>query len=236
MSRTEIETKFLIEHGIDPKAEGQLIDNLFKYPKFLRFREEVLELNKKEEKNKVEENQNAAIEQPAIQAPRVTNFVEKEDVAQMPQVPTTTQQNTPQNAFSSLDNTGEIEKKQFDPTPYIGKDLFIEYIEERKGQYGYYIKLYSQVVDKGDWEIRASAIYGLEEDDNGRLGWPPNSKLYNFLKKFNVAHYRDLLHAPVTTILTDDKGEQYRKISGGTKTQIKIQTRQAKDGKEYLTF
>lgn len=138
--------------------------------------------------------------------------------------------------FDSLDSSGEIEKQEFDPTPYIGKDSFIEYIEERKGQYGFFIRLHSQSVDEGEREIRATAIFGLQQDKQGKLGWPEDSKLYNFLKKHKVAHYRDLLVNPVTTALKDDNGEPYRKIVGGVKTSVKIQTHQAKDGKEYLTF
>ncbi len=144
--------------------------------------------------------------------------------------------NKPQSGFGALDNSGEIEKQVFDPTPYIGNTSFIEFIEERKGQYGFYIRLLSQVVDDGASEIRASAIFGLEENKEGGIGWPPDSKLYNFLKKFNVSHYRDLIAGPVTTELKDNKGESFRRISGGMKTQVKIQTRQVKDGKEYLTF
>ena len=140
------------------------------------------------------------------------------------------------SGFDALDNSGEIEKQEFDPTPYIGQDSFIEFIEERKGQYGFYVKLISKVVDEGDREIRATAIFGLMENKEGEIGWPPDSKLYNFLKKFNASHYRDLMSGPVTTTLKDDNGESYRRISGGMKTPIKIQTRQAKDGKEYLTF
>lgn len=142
----------------------------------------------------------------------------------------------PQPGFGALDNSGEIEKQQFDPTPYIGNNSFIEFIEERKGQYGFYIRLLSQVVDEGKAEIRASVIFGLEENKEGGIGWPPDSKLYNFLKKFGITHYRDLIAGPITTDLKDDKGNSYRRISGGMKTQIKIQTRQASDGKEYLTF
>lgn len=234
--RTDIEKQFLIEHGMDPEAEGKLIDNLFTYPKFIKFRER-MELNNREDKNTMEENQGPNTIPP--QAPSEPVAASTAPVQEQPREVIAEQANTqvaPQNAFSGLDNSGEIEKKKFDPTPYIGKDLFIEYIEERKGEFGYYIKLYSQVVDNGDWEIRASAIYGLEEDANGKLGWPEGSKLYNFLKKYNVAHYRDLLQAPTTAMMEDDKKQQFRRISGGFKTQIKVQTRLAKDGNEYLTF
>jgi len=141
----------------------------------------------------------------------------------------------PVSEFDALDKSGEIEKQKFDPTPFIGKDSFIEFIEERKGNYGFYIKCLSQVVDEGESPIRASVIFGLNTND-GKLGWIPGSKLDVFLKKFNATHYRDLLQNPTIEVLKDDAGEQYRRISGGFKTQIKIQTRSATDGKEYLTF
>ena len=245
--RTEIQKKFLIEHGIDPLAEGKLIDNLFTYPKFIRFelKEKALaaskgKLNAKEENQRMENNQevNQAPQAPMNTAmPIVTtpNVEQPQTNAAAPQTQEVAQAPVVQNEFSGLDNSGQIEKQTFDPTPYIGKDSFIEYIEERKGQFGFYIKLFSQVIDEGDWEIRASTIYGLDVDKNGKLGWAPDSKLYNFLKKFNVAHYRDLMLNPTTQVLKDDKGENFRRISGGVKTPIKIQTRQVKD-KEYLTF
>jgi hypothetical protein len=229
--RSEIQKQYLTEHGMDPEAEGQLIDDLFLMPKYLGY--EKRKLNGGNQKMPQDFNEAVAesvpVEKPGQPAPAPTAPVPEAPVAEQPTAPQS-------DGFGALDDSGEIERQEFDPTPHIGKDSFIEFIEERKGQYGYYIRLLSQAIDTESMEIRASAIFGLEEDKDGKLGWAPDSKLFNFLKKFNVNHYRELLASPVIAPLKDDKGESYRRISGGMKTQVKIQTRQAKDGKEYLTF
>jgi len=261
--RTEIQKQFLRNNGINEDTEGKLIDNLFTYPMFKNF--ELRELEKagvtpssklntiKEENQKMQkddyneamkENTNTQVAQapamaqePMQQQPVATPEPQpQQEVAQQPQQAQTAKAQQQPSIFDKLDNSREIEKQQFDPSQYIGRHSNIEFIEERHGQYGYYIKIFSQVIDEGDWEIRASAIYGLVEDSNGILGWPPESKLFNYLKKMGVAHYKDLLLNPTTTVLKDDKGEQFRRISGGIKTPIIIKTRDAKDGKEYLTF
>ncbi len=236
--RTEIQKKFLIEHGMDPEAEGSLIDNILTGPKFLRFeREEKAkvslgqQVNAKEEKQKMQEENQAMPQETKVESPQPMPVDPVTDAAPVAQPQPST------DGFGKLDASGQIEKQKFDPTPFIGQKSFIEYIEERKGQYGYYIKLYSQVIDESsDFPIRASTIFGLEEDKEGKIGWPSESKLDNFLKKFNVTHYRDLLVGATTQTLKDAKGESYRRISGGMKTQVVLQTHQAKDGNEYLTF
>jgi len=139
--------------------------------------------------------------------------------------------------FGALDQTGEIDLPKFDPTPFIGKRIFIESIEEHKGEFGFYILILSYPVDEGNNPIRASKIFGLQEDIEGRIGWPPESKLAAFLKKFNITHYRDLVSNPQTKMLRNkDSGKNYRRILGEKKIEVVIQTRQAKDGNDYLTF
>ncbi|HEA65081.1 MAG TPA: hypothetical protein ENI02_02955 [Candidatus Aminicenantes bacterium] len=139
--------------------------------------------------------------------------------------------------FGQLDKSGEIEPQEFDPTPFIGKDSMIAYIEEHEGQYGFFIKMFSMPVDEGNREIRASRLFGLQEDKDHNIGWGPKSPLALFLKKFNAGHYRDLIENPQIQEVQDSKaGKTFRRIAGVPKTKIKIQTRIARDEKEYLTF
>lgn len=144
---------------------------------------------------------------------------------------------TPNNGpFGKLDSSGEIEPQKFDPTPYIGKESFIEFVEEHEGQYGFFIKVLSLPVDEGQNQIRASKIFGLEHDADGNIGWGIKSPLGIFLQKFNLKHYKEFVLDPVMQNLETKEGKKFRRISGGRKTAIIIQTRTAKDGKDYLTF
>jgi len=138
--------------------------------------------------------------------------------------------------FGKLDSSGEIEPQEFDPTPFIGKDSMIAFIEEHEGQFGFFIKIFSLPVDEGNREIRATRLFGLQQDKDENVGWGPKSTLGLFLKKHGVSHYKDLVEGPQTHEEKDSQGKTFRKISGVPKIQIKIQTRTAKNGRDYLTF
>lgn len=115
---------------------------------------------------------------------------------------------------------GEIELPSIDISQYIGRDTKIERIKEKKGQYGFYIIVETEVIDtiektnKEKIELRASRIFGLQQDENGNIGWAKDTKLYVFLKKYKVTHYRDLVGLTVKVQTVTNK----------------------KDNKDYLTF
>ncbi len=110
--------------------------------------------------------------------------------------------------------TKEIELPKLDVTKYIGKRAHIETVEECDGEHGYYIKVRTTVLDKaGEKELRASRIYGLQQDANGQWGWGKETKLGLFLKKMGVSHYNDLVGKEVV-----------------------VQTQTNKEGQEFLTF
>lgn len=98
-----------------------------------------------------------------------------------------------------LENTGEIDLPQLDLQPYIGKKVKIETVSEHKGEYGYYIKIRTEVIDKltekrkEPLELRASRIFSLQEDEDGKIGWGKDTNLGLFLKKKGVEHYNDLV-------------------------------------------
>lgn len=121
-----------------------------------------------------------------------------------------------------LENTGEIELPQVDLAPYVGKKAAIEDVEELKGNYGYFIRVVTGTVatldikdkDGKPIELKGSRIFGLQESDEGQIGWGEKTKLGQFLKKMGVDHYNDLV---------------------GEEVVIQTITNKA-DGKDYLTF
>lgn len=114
----------------------------------------------------------------------------------------------------NLPNTGEIELPQLDLTPYIGKKTKIEAVTEHRGEFGFYIKIQTEVIDtlsdkrKEPLELRASRIFSLQEDEKGNVGWGKDTNLGLFLKKYNVAHYRDLVGIEVIVQTITNKKQQ----------------------------
>jgi len=118
-----------------------------------------------------------------------------------------------------LVETREIELPSLDITKYIGMKSKIASVKEYEGQFGYYIKIESEVLEtiegkKEPIDIKASNVFGLHEDRDGNIGWGKESKLGVYLKKMGVEHYKDLV------------GKE-----------IIVQSRTSKrDQKDYLTF
>ena len=116
---------------------------------------------------------------------------------------------------------GEIELPKLDVKPYIGKAVKIEKVTEHKGEYGYYIVIISEVVDSLPGRdpnspiiIRATRMFGLQENEKGEIGWGAETQLGVYLKKMGVLHYKELVGKEVICQTTTSK----------------------KDGKDYLTF
>lgn len=113
-----------------------------------------------------------------------------------------------------LGTTKEIELPKLDVTKHIGKRATIETVEECEGGFGYYIRVQTTSLERvGDKDLRASRIFGLQQDANGQWGWGRETKLGLFLKKMNAAHYNDLIGKEVV-----------------------VQTHTNKEGQEHLTF
>ena len=126
------------------------------------------------------------------------------------------------NTAIKLENTGKIVLPQIDVTKYIGKSVKIVSVTEHKGnikgQDSYYVRFESEVLETigtGDkaFELKASRIVGLQVDDNGTIGWGDNTVMDLLLKKYKVDHYNQMVGV-----------------------QVIVQTKTAKDGKDYLTF
>lgn len=117
-----------------------------------------------------------------------------------------------------LEDTGEIELPKIDVQKYIGREAKIELVTEHKGDFGYYVKVQTKIVDtieggKEPIELRASKIFGLHQDKNGKIGWGKDTVLGKYLAKMNVKHYKDLV--------------------GKT---IKVQTRTSNNNVDFLSF
>lgn len=114
----------------------------------------------------------------------------------------------------SLENTGEIELPQLDLTPYIGKKAKITAVTEHKGEFGYYVKMQTEVIDKltekrkEPLELKASRIFSLQEDEEGNIGWGKETNLGIFLKKKGVKHYKDLVGQEVIVQTITNKKQQ----------------------------
>lgn len=117
-----------------------------------------------------------------------------------------------------LKETGEIELPTIDVSKYIGDKAKIELVTEHKGEFGYYVKVQSEIVDtieggKTPIELRASRIFGLQEDKDGKIGWGKGTKLGVYLKKMGAKHYKDLVGKEIT-----------------------VQSQTSKQGTDFLTF
>jgi len=109
-----------------------------------------------------------------------------------------------------LGETGIIELPKFNASNYIGKKFKVEKVTEHKGQYGFFVKFTTAPVEG---EIRASRVIGLQIDINGKVGWGIGTKMAQFLSKYGVSHYRNMIGKEVI-----------------------VQTVTGKDGTDYLTF
>ena len=112
---------------------------------------------------------------------------------------------------------GQIELPSIDISPYVGKKVKIAAVTEHEGNFGYYIKAETEAVATLDVQdkdgnpivLKASRIFGLQNDAEGNLGWGAKTKLGVFLKKKNLKHYRDLVGKEVvTTSVTNENDEK----------------------------
>jgi len=113
-----------------------------------------------------------------------------------------------------LEGTGEIDLPQLDLTPYIGKKVKIERVTEHDGEYGFYIKVQTEVVDtltekrKEPLELRASRIFSLQSDENGKIGWGKDTNLGQYLKKKGVKHYKELVGQEIVVQTVTNKKQK----------------------------
>ena len=88
---------------------------------------------------------------------------------------------------------GEIELPQIDVKQYVGRKVRIVDVGTFKGgKFGnYLVRIQTEIVatvqgGKNPIELRGSKIFGLQEDENGNLGWGANTKLGKYLHKMKV--------------------------------------------------
>jgi len=117
---------------------------------------------------------------------------------------------------------GQIELPSIDISPHVGKMMKVAEVKEYEGNFGYYIRITTETVaelEEKDKEgnkimLKASRMFGLQENADGQIGWGEKTQLGTFLKKKKVAHYNDLIGVEVVTTSVTNKN----------------------DGKDYLSF
>ena len=112
---------------------------------------------------------------------------------------------------------GQIELPSIDISPYVGKKVKVATVQEFEGNYGYYIKAETEAIatldvkdkDGNPIVLKASRIFGLQQDAEGNIGWGAKTKLGVFLKKKNLKHYKELVGKEVvTTSVTNENDEK----------------------------
>ena len=116
----------------------------------------------------------------------------------------------------TLDETSEIVLPKIDVQKYIGNETKIEKVTEYQGEWGYYVKVETKVIDTiegGDepLELRATKILGLQTDKDGKVGWGKDTKMGVFLKHMGVDHYNNLIGkaVKVQTHINPKAGKEY---------------------------
>jgi len=122
-----------------------------------------------------------------------------------------------------LEETKEIDLPRADVTSYIGKKAKIMSADTFEGKYGYLVKVLTEdlgpLLDATGNEIkdangvviqaRASKIFGLKSDASGKVGWTKDSKLGDFLKKYGVSHFKELVGKEVVVQGQDNEGRTF---------------------------
>ena len=98
-----------------------------------------------------------------------------------------------------LKDTKEIDLPTLDLKQYIGTKTQIDFVEEFKGEFGYFIRISTLPIGnftnrEGEViDLRASRNLGLQEDESGSIGWGKETNMGYFLEKMKVDHYNDLI-------------------------------------------
>jgi len=110
----------------------------------------------------------------------------------------------------ALGNTGRIELPKFDATRYIGKKVQVIRVSEHKKEFknktSYYVKFTTVEVELG---IAATKIIGLQIDEDNNIGWGEGTKMDDFLKKYSIDHYKDMLGKEVIIQTITKEGKDY---------------------------
>ena len=114
---------------------------------------------------------------------------------------------------------GEIELPTIDISPYVGKKVLVADVKEYEGNFGYYIRISTAVVDtlvgkgkdKKDIAIKGTRMFSLQTDATGQIGWGAKTKLGVFLAKKGVKHYNELVGKEVqlTSVTNSDDQKDY---------------------------
>lgn len=125
--------------------------------------------------------------------------------------------------FDEKDIKGEVEIPSI-ARKYTGKTTSIEGYELREGNIdgkpSYYFivstkKLGTETFNDKDTkeektiEVRATRLFGIKKDEEGKFYWSSASDLANFLKKYKKSTVKELVGVKVMTAVTEKKGKEY---------------------------
>lgn len=100
----------------------------------------------------------------------------------------------------------EINMPKLDISKYVGKKERIASVDVMKGDFGYYLKLTTTIVDvlkgKEEKELRATRIFSLYTSEDGSVGWGSKSQLAEYLKLKRVSSPNELLGKEVVIQIT----------------------------------
>lgn len=101
---------------------------------------------------------------------------------------------------------GEVKLPKLDVMPYVGKQVKVENVAIYEGNFGFYYKLDTAIVDViknpdgSGFELRASKLLSLITLPDGNVGWGDKSKTSAFLKQYKVKKPEDMKGKTVTLI------------------------------------
>jgi hypothetical protein len=117
----------------------------------------------------------------------------------------------------AMPTVAQIDLPKLDIEQYIGKKVKIDKADVYKSNKfgGHYVKVETKIVDtlgKGDKkiELRGSRIFGLQEDENGKVGFGKDTKLGVFMTKMKATKLIDLIGKDVVLqSQTNDNGMEF---------------------------
>ena len=101
------------------------------------------------------------------------------------------------NKMSKLQELEITETEEFDVSLYVNKLAKIEEMNIETGTYGKFLKIKTNDLGEG---VKASMVFGLKTDKDGKTSISDQSKLAEFMKSKKVTDYRKLIGLEVMVL------------------------------------
>ena len=119
---------------------------------------------------------------------------------------------------ASFGDVKSVEAPSVDLKPYDGNKVLIEKVEEKEGKYGPCVMVSSvplTTIGEGEnqKEICATRILGLHRQKDGSVVWYSKGAMAEFLKKYDCAHYKDLVgKEAIVSVKVTDNDQQFAEL------------------------